>query len=229
MEPSNTIPKHVAIIMDGNRRWAKAHGKSRLTGHDAGMKTIKRVVRHSSELGIEHLTIYAFSTENWKRSPDEVSGLFKLVVKYINRELDELNDNNVIVNVYGDYTALPKDAVAALERSFEKTADNTGLHFHIALNYGSRQEIVRAINSLVDAGESVTEESLNRHLYSGDVPDPDLIIRTSGEQRLSNFMLWQAAYSELVFTDVLWPDFDEAEYDRCLTIYASRKRRFGGK
>jgi undecaprenyl diphosphate synthase len=230
------IPGHIAIVMDGNGRWAEKHGKSRLQGHDAGMKAMKEIVKHSSVLGVEYLTVYAFSTENWKRSAAEVSGIFKLLVKYVDQELNELHENDVVVNVIGDYHSLPAAAVAALERSLTKTAGNTGLHFNIALNYGSRAEICRAIRSIsvaVREGElaedEITESVVSDFLYTANIPEPDLVIRTSGEKRLSNFLLWQSAYSEFVFTDVLWPDFSPAEYERCIEEYSRRSRRFGGR
>ena len=235
------IPAHVAIIMDGNGRWAKAKGVPRLAGHNAGMLAMKEIVKASSTLGVKYLTVYAFSTENWKRSAEEVGGIFKLVVKYVNSELAELHENNVKVKILGDYTAVPKAAVDSLEKSLETTKNNTGLQFNIALNYGSRAEIVRAVNHIKDDMESgvldpdmeITEELISRYLYtgaeSGDIPDPDLIIRTSGEERLSNFMLWQSAYSEFGFTDVLWPDFTPAEYERMIEEFQNRDRRFGGR
>ena len=193
------IPAHIAIIMDGNGRWAKAKGVPRVAGHNAGMQAMKEIVKASSQLGVKHLTVYAFSTENWKRSAEEVGGIFKLVVKYVNSELAELHANNVRVRILGDYTQVPKPAVESLEKSLETTKDNTGLQFNIALNYGSRAEIVRAVNliekdkriGVLDPNLEITEELLSRYLYTGaengDIPDPDLIIRTSGEERLSNF------------------------------------------
>jgi undecaprenyl diphosphate synthase len=230
------MPRHVAIVMDGNGRWAERHGRNKLFGHDAGMKAMKEIVKRSDQLGIQHLTVYAFSTENWKRSSEEVSGIFRLVVKYVDSELDELNDNNVVVDVVGDYGALPKSAITALERSFARTKNNTGLHFHIALNYGSRSEILRAVRLLtcdVAKGEirpeDIDEAALSARLYTEGTPDPDLVIRTSGEKRLSNFLLWQSAYSEFVFTDVLWPDFTPEEYESCIKQYLDRERRFGGR
>lgn len=235
------IPAHIAIIMDGNGRWAKAKGVPRVAGHNAGMQAMKEIVKASSQLGVKHLTVYAFSTENWKRSAEEVGGIFKLVVKYVNSELAELHANNVRVRILGDYTQVPKPAVESLEKSLETTKDNTGLQFNIALNYGSRAEIVRAVNliekdkriGVLDPNLEITEELLSRYLYTGaengDIPDPDLIIRTSGEERLSNFMLWQSAYSEFGFTDVLWPDFTPAEYERMIEAYQNRERRFGGR
>jgi len=235
------IPAHIAIIMDGNGRWAKAKGVPRVAGHNAGMQAMKEIVKASSQLGVKHLTVYAFSTENWKRSAEEVGGIFKLVVKYVNSELAELHENNVRVRILGDYTAVPKPAVESLEKSLETTKNNTGLQFNIALNYGSRAEIVRAVNliekdkkaGVIDSDMEITEELISRYLYTGiengDIPDPDLIIRTSGEERLSNFMLWQSAYSEFGFTDVLWPDFTPAEYERMIETYQNRERRFGGR
>ena len=235
------IPAHIAIIMDGNGRWAKAKGVPRVAGHNAGMQAMKEIVKASSQLGVKHLTVYAFSTENWKRSAEEVGGIFKLVVKYVNSELAELHQNNVRVRILGDYTQVPKPAVESLEKSLETTKNNTGLQFNIALNYGSRAEIVRAVNliekdkkaGVLDPAMEITEELISRYLYTGaengDIPDPDLIIRTSGEERLSNFMLWQSAYSEFGFTDVLWPDFTPAEYERMIEAYQNRERRFGGR
>ncbi|MDR2486551.1 MAG: isoprenyl transferase [Clostridiales Family XIII bacterium] len=230
------MPRHVAIIMDGNGRWAEQAGKRKLTGHDAGMKAMKRIVRRSSELGIECLTVYAFSTENWKRSRDEVSGIFRLLVKYVGSELEELHGNNVVVQAIGEVSKLPPEARKALSRSIDRTQGNTGLRFTIALNYGSRAEIARAARLLAEDAASgsitpadVTEDALAARLYTAGMPDPDLVIRTSGEQRLSNFLLWQCAYSEFVFTDVLWPDFSPEEYERCLEEYRTRERRFGGR
>ncbi len=234
------MPTHVAIIMDGNGRWAKKRGLPRLAGHNAGMKAMKKIVDHSDKLGIKHLTVYAFSTENWKRSLAEVSGIFKLLVTYVNSDLKELIENNVRVKVLGDYTTLPKDAVKSLQKTLKETKDNTGLQFNIALNYGGRDEIRRAVEAVarrVSDGvlkpEEITEEMIGAELFTGsahaDVPDPELIIRTSGELRLSNFLLWQSAYSELVFADALWPDFTPEEYEKAIAEYQSRDRRFGGR
>ena len=241
MIDQNRIPAHVAIIMDGNGRWAKKKGLPRLAGHNAGMLAMKEIVKASSVLGIKYLTVYAFSTENWKRSKEEVGGIFKLLVKYVDSELTELHENNVKVKVLGDYSVIPKIAVERLEKSLETTANNTGLQFNIALNYGSRAEIVRAVSRIyedirkgaLEEETEITEELISRYLYTGDengnIPDPDLIIRTSGEERLSNFMLWQSAYSEFAFTDVFWPDFSPAEYERLIEAYQNRDRRFGGR
>ena len=241
MIDKNRSPTHIAIIMDGNGRWAAKRGLPKMAGHNAGMLAMKEIVKASDILGVKYLTVYAFSTENWKRSQDEVGGIFKLVVKYVDSELAELHQNNVKVKILGDYRVVPKVAVDRLEKSLETTRNNTGLQFNIALNYGSRAEIVRAVNNIkrdVETGRltediEITEEIISRYLYTGDengnIPDPDLIIRTSGEERLSNFMLWQSAYSEFEFTDVLWPDFTPQEYEKLIEQYQKRDRRFGGR
>ena len=233
------IPAHVAIIMDGNGRWAKKRMLPKVAGHNAGMLAMKEIIKESHSLGVKYLTVYAFSTENWKRSAEEVGGIFKLMVKYIDSELAELHRNNVKVHILGDYSVIPELAKERLEKALETTKNNTGLQFNIALNYGSRAEIVRAVNNIkkdVQAGiltDEITEDTISRYLYTGEengnIPDPDLIIRTSGEERLSNFMLWQSAYSEFEFTDVLWPDFSPEEYRRLLENYQGRDRRFGGR
>lgn len=237
----NRIPASIAIIMDGNGRWAKKRFLPRVAGHNAGMLAMKEIIKTSSTLGVKHLTVYAFSTENWKRSDEEVSGIFKLLVKYVDSELEELNANNVRVRILGDYSVIPEEARNRIEKSLAATASNTGLQFNIALNYGSRAEIVRAVNRINEdiregvLGEDteITEELLSRYLYTGDengnISDPDLIIRTSGEERLSNFLLWQSAYSEFVFTDVLWPDFTPEEFKKTIEVYQNRDRRFGGR
>ncbi len=240
MIDKDRIPNHVAIIMDGNGRWSEKHGVPRVSGHNAGMKAMKKIVKEASKMGIKHLTVYAFSTENWKRSLEEVSGIFKLIVIYVDKELRELHKNNVKVKILGDYTRLPKESVDRLEKALKTTENNTGMQFNIALNYGGRNEIldsVKEIAGLVKAGEispeDITEELIGQHLYTGDahmkVPDPELIIRTSGEERLSNFLLWQCAYSEFVFTDVLWPDFSKEVFAGCIEEYQNRNRRFGGR
>lgn len=240
MLDKDRIPKHVAIIMDGNGRWAKQKGVPRVAGHNAGMKAMKKIVDHSDKLGIKYLTVYAFSTENWKRSMEEVSGIFGLLVKYVNSELKVLIENNVKVTVLGDYSRIPEDAKKSLEMTLEKTKTNTGLQFNIALNYGGRDEIKRAVCAIAEKvktgqlePEDITEDLIGQHLYTGslnaDVPDPEVMIRTSGEIRLSNYLLWQTAYSEFVFTDVLWPDFTPEEFDKAIAEYQSRDRRFGGR
>ena len=234
------VPAHVGIIMDGNGRWAKAHGVPRVMGHNAGMQSMKKIVIATSDMGIKYLTVYAFSTENWKRSTEEVSGIFNLIVKYVNSELEELDENNVHINIFGDYSMLPQASVDAINKMVSRLADNDGLVFNIALNYGGRDEILRSVRELcarcrdgsLDPSD-VTEDDISEYLWSGkahfDVPDPDRIIRTSGEERISNFLTWQSAYSELMFTDTLWPDFTPEEYASMIEAYASRDRRFGGR
>lgn len=230
------FPEHVALIMDGNGRWAKKRFLPRVAGHNAGMKSMQEIVRRASDIGIKHLTVYAFSTENWKRTSEEVSGIFGLLVKYVATELAELNEKNVKVKVLGEYEALPETARNSMQKAIDATCDNSGMQFNIALNYGSRAEIIRAANKIVaDYGKDTrfTEELLAKYLYTGDengnIPDPDLIIRTSGEERLSNFLLWQCAYSELAFTDSLWPDFSPDEFQNMVEAFGRRERRFGGR
>lgn len=240
MIDKDRIPKHVAIIMDGNGRWASSRFLPRVAGHNAGMKSMKEIIKRSQVLGVKHLTVYAFSTENWKRTEEEINGIFGLMVKYVESELKELNDNNVKVHILGDYSKIPQKALVKLEETLKTTKDNDGLQFNIALNYGSRAEIVRAAKkAYLDVAQGkasiddIDEETISKYLYTGEendnIPDPDLIIRTSGEERLSNFLLWQAAYSEFVFADELWPDFTPEAYERCIEEYQSRDRRFGGR
>jgi undecaprenyl diphosphate synthase len=229
MDKSNNLPKHVAIIMDGNGRWAKKRGLPRTFGHKAGTENVRRIVKYCSKMGIEYLTVYAFSTENFKRPIEEVSALMKLLIEYFNREAEELRQNGVRLNVIGDVDSFSDTVKQAMRNGIEKTKDCNKLVFSIALAYGSRAEIVRAVKAIKEQGiEEITEETISRFLYTHDIPDPDLIIRTSGEERLSNFLLYQAAYSEFYFTDCLWPDFDEKEFDKALEEYARRNRRFGG-
>ena len=199
------------------------------------MEALKEIVKRSDVLGVKYLTVYAFSTENWKRPVEEVSGIFKLLIVYMKKELDELHANNVKVKIFGDYSRLPKESIDALETALEKTKNNTGLTFNIALNYGGRDEIMRAVRRLAAeccdgqlTAEQLTEDMVSDRLYTGGIPDPEVVIRTSGELRLSNFLLWQSAYSEFVFTDVLWPDFSPEEYERCIAEFQGRKRRYGG-
>lgn len=217
--------------MDGNGRWAKAKGQPRLFGHNAGMEALREIVRHSQTLGVKYLTVYAFSTENWKRPEDEVAGLFKLLVKYFGSEIEELHANHVKVNIIGDWSKLPAESKKAINDALEKTKNNDGLVFSIALNYGGRDEIARAVKNIIVSGANaadITEELISKNLYTADIPDPELVIRTSGELRLSNFLIWQSAYSEIVITPVLWPDFTKEEYEKCILEYQGRDRRFGG-
>ncbi|HEY5537383.1 MAG TPA: isoprenyl transferase [Acetobacterium sp.] len=224
------LPEHIAIIMDGNGRWAKAKKRPRLFGHNAGMKTLRKIVRASSDAGIKILTVYAFSTENWKRSQEEVDGLMNIAVKYFKKEVGELHENNVKIQVIGDVNGLNHKVQKAAKNAMDITANNTGLIFNVALNYGSRDEIVHAVRALMVQGvlpEEVTEERLNAELYTKGLTDPDLLIRTGGESRLSNFMLWQSAYTEFFFIDTYWPDFDKDTYYNLIEVYQKRNRRFG--
>ncbi len=238
MTNQKKVPQHIAIIMDGNGRWAKKNKVPGVAGHNAGMEAMKKVVEHADHRGIKQLTVYAFSTENWKRTQEEITGIFNLLVLFIDRDLRRLHEKNVKVTVLGDYTPLPPKAVQRLDKTLELTKDNTGLQLNIALNYGSRKEITQSAIALCEKvqqgqllpeeiDESLFEEELMTASFS--VPDPDLVIRTSGEMRLSNFLLWQSAYSELVFSQVLWPDFSPEELDRCIEVYQKRQRRFGGR
>lgn len=231
----STVPRHIAIIMDGNGRWATARGLPRLAGHAAGVGALKRTVTACSDAGVKILTAYAFSTENWRRPRTEVDGLMNLLVESLARELDDLRRQGVRLRAIGALEGLPKAVQRTLAHAEANTADNQGLELILALNYGSRREILLATQALareVQAGrlnpEEITEEELSRHLYTSGVPDPDLVIRPSGEKRLSNFLLWQAAYSEIWYTDVLWPDFDAAVLAEALNEYQRRERRFGG-
>ena len=228
------VPAHVAIIMDGNGRWANARGLRRNAGHEAGEAALFRTVEGAIELGIEHLTVYAFSTENWRRSPEEVRFLLDFNRSLLLRRVDELIDRDVRVQFVGRRNRpVPKRLVALIERTEQRTAHCQRMTLRIAFNYGSRSELVDAARRAAEdvasgALRRIDERSLAARLGDAGMPDVDLMIRTSGEQRVSNFLLWQAAYAELVFTDVLWPDFDEAELQRCVAIYAERDRRFGG-
>ena len=215
--------------MDGNGRWAENRRLPKYKGHEAGMDAMIEIVRHASDLGIGHLTVYAFSTENWKRSEEEVKGIFQLLLIYVNRELEELHRNNVKVDVFGDWAPFSRSVTEALNKTITKTCMNTGLKFHICLNYGGRAELIRAAERMAaDKCGVYTEEEFAARLYSAGVPDPDLLIRPGGEKRISNFLLWQTAYSELVFSDILWPDYGPEDFDRALDEYKARKRRFGG-
>ena len=228
------IPRHVAIIMDGNGRWATKRGLPRSAGHRAGMEALRDLITASSELGIEALTLYAFSTENWKRPRDEVGTLFSLVVEYFNREISELHENGVRIRVLGDISCVPQKARAALMRAEDMTHDNRGLKLNLAINYGARAELVRAARALAEdvsnggmAPDAIDEAAVSSRLYTSGQPDVDLLIRTGGEMRLSNFLLYQSAYAELLFTDTLFPDFDKAHYLDAIREFQGRSRRFG--
>ena len=229
------VPNHIAIIMDGNGRWAKSRFMPRTYGHKVGVETIRKVVKECSRLGVRYLTLYAFSTENWKRPKDEVSALMGLLVKYLRNELEELHKNNVKILTIGDISKLPQACIEELDHAKEKTKDNTGLVMSLALNYGGRNDLVNAVKKIsqevVDGKISVDDigdDLISSHLSTKESPDPDLVVRTSGEQRLSNFLLWELAYSEFYFADIHWPDFDEKELQKAIFAYQSRDRRFGG-
>lgn len=235
MASANTpnVPRHVAIIMDGNGRWAKKRGLPRTAGHAAGAETFRRIANYCRTLGIRYLTVYAFSTENWKRSADEVAGIMKLLRRYLEEALQDMDKNRVCFRFFGDLSRLSPE-LQALCREAERESTDYEVQVNFCLNYGGRDEILQAAKRYaadVAAGKAdlaLTEEGFSRYLYSVGVPDPELIIRPSGEMRTSNFLLWQSAYSEYVFMDILWPDFREQDLDRAIAEYARRNRRFGG-
>lgn len=229
------IPKHIAIIMDGNGRWAKSRGLPRTAGHRAGMETFKKIVRVCGDIGVEYLTVYAFSTENWKRPKEEVSALMNLLVEYIDKDLKELKENGIKVRQIGVRDGLPQKAQERLDKAILETKENDKLKLQIALNYGGRREIVDAVKLIagkikedeIDV-DDINEELLSNYMYTKDIPDPDLLIRPSGEQRFSNFLLWQSAYTEFWLTKVLWPDFNKDELFKSIKSFQNRKRRYGG-
>lgn len=229
------IPRHVAIIMDGNGRWAKRRFLPRTYGHMQGSKIVEKIIRDAGDLGIEYLTVYAFSTENWKRSEEEVSTLMKLLSKYLTDCIQKCNKDNMKVKVIGDISRLSDELKEKILHIEEISKNNTGLQFTMALNYGSRDEIIRSMKRMIEDMveknknvDDINESLFEQYLDTKDMPDPDLMIRTSGEERLSNFMLWQLAYTEFYFTDVLWPDFSREELIKAIEYYNGRNRRFGG-
>jgi len=227
------LPQHVAIIMDGNGRWAKKRRLPRAAGHLAGVKTVRRIVKTSSDIGIKFLTMYAFSTENWKRPKDEINAIMSLFKIYLKKEISTFNKNNVRLNVIGNTENLSDDLQEIIDNALKKTSANKGLTFTLAINYGSRQEIINAVKNIVNDVEKgiinkdINESTISKYLYTSDLPDPDLLIRTSGELRISNFLLWQLSYSEIWITDTYWPDFEQAEYIKAILDYQNRQRRFG--
>ena len=230
------LPRHVAIIMDGNGRWAKQHKLNVAMGHRQGVETLREIIRHTDDLKIEALTIYAFSTENWNRSKEEVGALMQLILDFFKSEIDELDEKNVRILILGDKAVFPDKQREVLIEAEERTSKNTGLNLNICLNYGGRAELVRAAKSIVEdvqAGklslDKVDEKTISDRLYTAGQPDVDLMIRTSGEMRLSNFLLYQCAYAEFLFPKVLWPDFSVQDYDEALLAYGGRERRFGGR
>ena len=231
---SAKLPAHVAIIMDGNGRWAKKRLLNRIQGHEKGAETVRRIVRSAREIGISHLTLYAFSTENWQRSKFEVDALMTLLVRYLETEQAELVKNDIRLDVIGQIERLPSKAQKALKSTMRQTEKNSAMALHLALSYGGRAEIlgmVKSIAAKTSSGEittdEITDELISKHLYTADIPDPDLLIRTSGEMRISNFLLWQIAYTEIYVTDTLWPDFSREEFHQILENYLQRDRRYG--
>ena len=228
------MPRHIAIIMDGNRRWAKAQGKSASYGHKEGAKTLEKIVRYANKIGLEYITVYAFSTENWKRAEEEVKALMMLLQSYLDDYSKRADTENIRVKVLGDISALTPGMQKSINKCMERTKDNTGVTFNIALNYGGRDEIIKAIKQIakevkdgkIDV-EDITEEMVSNNLYTKDEPDPDLMIRTSGELRLSNFLPWQLVYSEFLFIDKNWPDFTEEDLDKAIEEYQKRTRKVG--
>ncbi|HEY0046405.1 MAG TPA: isoprenyl transferase [Flavobacterium sp.] len=228
------LPKHIAVIMDGNGRWAKKQGMVRVFGHENGAKSVSRIVEECARLGIENLTLYAFSTENWNRPKSEVNTLMKLLVRSLRSELQRLCENNIRLLTIGNLEKLPKSTSEALLEVIEMTKNNSRMTLTVALSYGSREELVQVVKRISDKVKNniisiadIDESSINQHLYTQNLPDVDLLIRTSGEQRISNFLLWQIAYAELYFTDVLWPDFKEEDLYKAIADYQKRQRRFG--
>ena len=234
-EAAPSLPVHVGIIMDGNGRWAKKRGLPRKAGHVEGAKTFRTIVRYCSEVGIKYLTVYAFSTENWKRPSDEVSALMKLFKSYLEEAITDFRDDNIVIRFIGDKSGFSPELQKLMDDNEECARDRSGMVLNIAMNYGSRDEIVRAVKSIsrdVKSGalgeDDITAELISSRLYTAGQPDPDLIIRPSGEYRISNFMLWQSAYTEFVIMNKLWPDFKKSDLDEALAIYAQRSRRYGG-
>ena len=226
----NNLPKHIAITMDGNGRWAKSKGKLRVFGHNNGVKAVRDTVEGAAEIGIEYLTLYAFSTENWDRPDKEVNALMTLLVSAINKETKTLMDNNIRLSAIGDIKKLPSKAQKELQEAVAKTKDNTRMNLVLALSYSSRWEILNAVQNIIKDGvkaEEINETTFQQYLTTKNVPDPELLIRTSGEYRISNFLLWQIAYSELYFTETLWPDFRRGDLYNAILDYQSRERRFG--
>ena len=228
------LPNHVAVIMDGNGRWARQKGLPRIEGHRRGATVLKEMLRYCKDLGIETLTAYAFSTENWGRPQTEVSFLMGLFERLLQKELKEMAEEEVCINFIGDLTPLPESLQSQMRRSMERTKNNQGVFFNVAINYGSRHEMINACKAIAKkvqqaelSADEIDDNTISQHLYTSASPDPDLLIRTSGEMRLSNFMLWQLAYTEIYVTDTLWPDFDSKQFDRAIESFQQRDRRFG--
>jgi len=232
METITSLPRHVAIILDGNGRWAEKRGLPRLSGHRAGVKNLRRILKALGKHGIEFVSLYAFSTENWNRPADEVNGLFGILNEVVGREARELHKNGVKIKHIGRLEGLPEGVQKSVKKAVKLTENNRGMTLAVALNYGGRAEILDAMRRISEDKipvRDIDETAFSRYLYTAGLPDVDLVIRTSGEMRLSNFLIWQSAYSEYYFTPVLWPDFDEAELENALLAYSQRQRRFGGR
>lgn len=228
------LPAHIAIIMDGNRRWAQNKNLPSIFGHREGVQALKKITRYSSDIGIKYLTVYAFSTENWNRKKDEVDFLMYLIQETFENEFEEMHQNNVRLNVIGFYEELPKPLPKTVENAINRTKNNTGLNLQVAINYGSRAEIAFAVKEIAKKVlikeikiDDITQDIINNHLLTKNIPDPDLLIRTGGEQRISNYLLWQCAYTEFYSTDTLWPSFDSKELDKAIEEFNKRQRRFG--
>ena len=228
------LPQHIAVIMDGNGRWAKKKGAARLFGHKNGVESVRAIVESSVEIGLKYLTIYAFSTENWSRPVEEVNGLLKLILDSLIKEIDQMSKNNIIVTFVGSKQHLTEEYQNRIIQECQKSWNNTGLNFNIAMNYGGRLEIIDSIKKMIPdvlsgviTEDMITEKLFSNYLYTSGIPDPDLMIRTSGEKRLSNFLIWQSAYTELYFTETLWPDFKKEAYLEAILDYQNRNRRFG--
>jgi undecaprenyl diphosphate synthase len=233
--PTECLPQHIGIIMDGNGRWASKRGLPRQVGHVTGARVFRKIVKYCEKRGIGYVTVYAFSTENWRRPQQEVDAIMDLLRQYLRESLDDFQNENIVVRFIGDTTVLADDIQQLIREAQEVTSDKTGLVLNIAVNYGGRDDIVYAVRQIAQkaadgnlTAESVTEETISQFVYTAGQPDPDMILRPSGEYRLSNFMIWQAAYAEFVYMDILWPDFDEKDMEQALRMYAGRQRRFGG-
>ena len=228
IQESDNLPRHIAVIMDGNGRWAKKRGLPRTAGHSAGADSFRRAARYCQRLGIEYLTVYAFSTENWKRPADEVAGIMALLEKYLRQALRDLEKERVRICIFGDLSPFAPELQTLCRECMERSAVYTGAQVNICLNYGGRDEIVRAAKRwAADGCPEIDEAGFSGYMWGGHIPDPDLLIRPGGEKRISNFLLWEIAYAELYFSDVLWPDFDEKEFDKAIAAYQHRERRFG--
>ena len=234
MQPGENIPRHIAIILDGNGRWARRRGLPRTAGHAAGSENFRKIATYCKNIGVEYLTVYAFSTENWKRPEDEVKTIMRLLRRYLNEAIDTMERDQIRMKIFGDVNGLAPELQELVKKTDEISARYEGFQANICLNYGGRDEIVHAARRYAQdllegrAEEELTEERFGNYLYSAGIPDPDLLIRPGGEQRISNFLLWQCAYAEFYFTDVLWPDFSTNELDKAIAVYQSRDRRFGG-